>query len=39
MSIDKLLNDVEVSELKQKNDLINVFTLMSMWAQVILALL
>ena len=24
MSIDKLLNDVEVSELKQKNDLINV---------------
>ena len=39
MSIDKLLNDAEVSELKQKNDLINVFTLMSMWAQVILALL
>ena len=37
MSTDKLLNDVEVSELKQKNDLINVFTLMSMWAQVILA--
>ena len=35
MSIDKLLNDAEVSELKQKNDLINVFTLMSMWAQVI----
>ena len=37
MSIDKLLNDSEVSELKQKKDLINVFTLASMWAQVILA--
>ncbi len=37
MSIDKLLNDTEVSELKQKNDLINVLTLTSMWAQVILA--
>ena len=39
MSIDKLLNDTEVNELKKKNDLINVFTLTSMWAQVILALL
>ena len=38
MSIDKLLNDSEVSELKQKKDLINVFTLASMWVQVILAL-
>ena len=37
MSIDKLLNDSEVSELKQKKDLINIFTLASMWAQVILA--
>ena len=37
MSTDKLLNDAEVSELKQKSDFINVFTLMSMWAQVILA--
>ena len=39
MSIDKLLNDSEVSELKQKKDLINVFTLASMWAQVVLAFL
>ena len=39
MSIDKLLNDSEVNELKQKKDLINVFTLASMWAQVVLAFL
>ena len=39
MSINKLLNDSEVNELKQKKDLINIFTLASMWAQVVLAFL
>ena len=37
MFSENLLNPAELNELKQKKDLINVFTLFSMWAQVILA--
>ena len=37
MFSENLLNPAELNELKQKKDLINVFTLFSMWSQVILA--
>ena len=37
MFSENLLNPAELNELKQKKDLINIFTLFSMWSQVILA--
>ena len=37
MFSENLLNPAELKELKQKKDFINIFTLVSMWTQVILA--